>query len=239
MKQKQQQPISQRWCITLMSLMACIGCLSQAAAYDQAPKSTACDQASQCSTQPVSKLPYPVRSRPELWDTVALDPLPDSLTQCQLYRAKKLSELPPPWDLAASAPIGFKCSDSGTSYRDSELGDLRLQLQLKIHPNSLSSFGFEVAHLREVTSDLFGETTMTLNVPYSEAKPVFLSQLRQYCGFSKQPASSRRLPCAKVEIRKWNKLESLYLRTNEISGIWVHAHPRKPDKTVVVVAWTD
>lgn len=169
-------------------------------------------------------------------DSGQLPPLAeDGLPQprgCEAVRARRIDELPWPWRDAIDR-IHLDCEEIEVPSGDALA--LALTATAFLKPGRAWLAGHPVAEIRLMDSQWWGDHQYILAAPYEETAQALREHIERSCATRHMREENSQAPdCQMHETDR-----ELYLEVEEISGVWVHADPDDPGRTVYAEGWTD
>ena len=151
---------------------------------------------------------------------------------CEQIRAKRVDELDPRWKRAVER-IHLECDELQPGTEDGLM--VATEILAYLRPGTVQLAGVPVVELRMADSELWGDRQYLLGQPFEEIAGTLQRHMEARCQMqSDDPTRVVAGDCAvTVDPR------GLYLRTSEVSGIWVHADPDNPQRTVYAESWAD
>jgi len=151
---------------------------------------------------------------------------------CEAVRARRVDELPYPWREAVDR-IHLDCQPMEAPEDGTALMALTATAFLK--PGRVWLAGHAVSEIRRMDSELWGDHQYVLSEPYAEVAADLRAQLEADCAARHLREERAGAP----ECRMEESEGALYLRVDEISGIWIHADPDDAARTIYAEGWAD
>jgi len=169
-------------------------------------------------------------------DTGLPPPLDDNglpgVPGCEAVRARRVDELPYPWREAVDR-IHLDCQPMEAPEGETALMALTATAFLK--PGRVWLAGHAVIEIRRMDSELWGDHQYVLAEPYAQVATDLRAQLEADCAKRHMRQEREGAP----ECRMEESEGALYLRVDEISGIWIHADPDEAGRTIYAEGWAD
>lgn len=151
---------------------------------------------------------------------------------CDGVRARRIDELALPWRHAV-ASVQLDCEALAAAYDGFDT--LAIAATAVLEPGTVSLAGQPVAEVRLMDSELWGDHQYVLEAPFSSAHEALKQHVESHCAQRHlRDEHAGAADCAMSE-----NDGGLYLSTDEISGIWIHADPDDPQRTIYAEAWAD
>nr|WP_295377508.1 hypothetical protein [Pseudoxanthomonas sp.] len=172
-------------------------------------------------------------------DTGLAPPLDDNglprAPGCEAVRARRVDELPYPWREAVDR-IHLDCQPMDAPEGETALMALTATAFLK--PGRVWLAGHAVSEIRRMDSELWGDHQYVLAEPYAAVATDLRAQLESDCR-KRHLREEREVREGAPECRMEESEDALYLRMDEISGIWIHADPDDAARTIYAEGWAD
>jgi hypothetical protein len=165
--------------------------------------------------------------------TVRFDALNLPDPGCSDIRARRVDELPLPWRKVVER-VHLDCDRVGQDSAGKEMVALVGTAFLK--PGAVRMAGHPVAEVRLMDSELWGDHQYVLDTDYAAAAASLRALIEARC---QQQQRIREQAAGHQDCRMKRGSAGLYLSSDEISGIWVHADPDDPQRTIYAEAWAD
>ena len=151
---------------------------------------------------------------------------------CDRIRNRRIDELDPLWKRAVER-IHLDCQDLTEQDDGFEMAATIVTGFLK--PGRVEFAGVPVAEVRMMDSELWGDHQYLLDRPFVQIRDTIRGFIESRCRAQQETRGALlAIDCTLVETS-----EGLYLQADEISGIWLHAAPDDPQRTVYAEAWSD
>ncbi|MBD9375998.1 MULTISPECIES: hypothetical protein [Pseudoxanthomonas] len=151
---------------------------------------------------------------------------------CEAVRARRVDELPYPWREAVDR-IHLDCQPMEAPEGETALMALTATAFLK--PGRVWLAGHTVSEIRRMDSELWGDHQYVLAEPYAQVAADLRAQLEADCVKRHTRQEREGAPECTMEESEG----ALYLRVDEISGIWIHADPDDASRTIYAEGWAD
>lgn len=151
---------------------------------------------------------------------------------CEAVRARRVDELPYPWREAVDR-IHLDCQPMEAPEGETALMALTATAFLK--PGRVWLAGHAVIEIRRMDSELWGDHQYVLSEPYAQVATDLRAQLEADCVKRHMRQEREGAPECTME----ESDGALYLRVDEISGIWIHADPDDASRTIYAEGWAD
>lgn len=151
---------------------------------------------------------------------------------CEAVRARRVDELPYPWREAVDR-IHLDCQPMEAPEGETALMALTATAFLK--PGRVWLAGHTVSEIRRMDSELWGDHQYVLAEPYAQVAADLRAQLEADCVKRHLRQEREGAPECTMEESEG----ALYLRVDEISGIWIHADPDDASRTIYAEGWAD
>lgn len=151
---------------------------------------------------------------------------------CDGVRARRIDELALPWRHAVTG-VQLDCEVLAAAYDGFDT--LAIAATAILEPGTVSLAGQPVAEVRLMDSELWGDHQYVLEAPFPSVHDALKQHVESSC-------HSRRLRDEHAGAADCTMSENdggLYLPTDEIGGIWIHADPDDPQRTIYAEAWAD
>ncbi|WP_411832814.1 hypothetical protein [Pseudoxanthomonas mexicana] len=151
---------------------------------------------------------------------------------CLGVRARRIDEIALPWRKAVER-LHLDCH---TLDEDSAgVAMIALAGTAYLKPGAATMAGHPVAEVRLMDSELWGDHQYVLEAAYAAVADDLRRLIETRCLQRRLREESGPAQDCRMTVNP----DSLYLEINEISGIWVHADPDDPRRTVYAEAWAD
>lgn len=154
---------------------------------------------------------------------------------CEAVRARRVDELPYPWREAVDR-VHLDCQPMEAPEGGTALMALTATAFLK--PGRVWLAGHAVVEIRRMDSELWGDHQYVLAEPYAAVAADLRAQLEADCR-KRHLREEREVREGAPECRMEDSDDALYLRMDEISGIWIHADPDDASRTIYAEGWAD
>lgn len=151
---------------------------------------------------------------------------------CADVRARRIDELPPPWRKIVDR-VHLDCERVGPE--NSGLDTIALAGTAYLKPGAMRMAGHPVAEVRLMDSELWGDHQYVLDADYASVAADLRALVESRCAQQRM----REEDTGSVDCTMTVGHAGLYLPTDEISGIWIHADPDDPQRTIYAEAWAD
>lgn len=190
------------------------------------------------ASSPASKAPVTIEVRGDdfpmlVHETGLPPPLDESglprAPGCEAVRARRVDELPYPWREAVDR-IRFDCQ----ALDDAE-NLISLDVSALLLPGRVWLAGHAVAEIHLMDSEVYGDHQYIVTGRYEQVAADLRAQVEAQCrqrALREEIASP--IGCAMIE-----SADQLYLETNDVGGIWIHADPDDASRTIYSEAWAD
>ncbi|GGD36055.1 hypothetical protein [Pseudoxanthomonas indica] len=148
---------------------------------------------------------------------------------CEAVRARRVDELPYPWREAVDR-IRFDCQPLGEA---DEL--ISLDVSALLLPGRVWLAGHPVAEIHLMDSELYGDHQYIVTGRYQEVATDMRTHVETQC----QLRAIREEVATPIGCVMTESADQLYLETNEVGGIWIHADPDDASRTIYSEAWAD
>jgi hypothetical protein len=145
---------------------------------------------------------------------------------CKQVRAKKVSELEPPWQQAVQS-LNMKCkakkvmSDEPTAVTD---------VVAKLKPGAIKFAGLAVSAVRDYQSEGGHSKEYVIDAPFSSIKKQLIAALESKCQREHSTLSAESAKACRLGFNASNGGASR--DTGQGGAIWVHANPKNRQQTI-------
>jgi len=151
---------------------------------------------------------------------------------CDHIRAKRIDELDPLWKQAVER-IHLDCDD--LSLETEGFNTVATVITAYLRPGAVQFAGIQVAEVRMMDSEQWGDRQYLLDQPYAAAVDAVQRHVESRCRMRQdEPALLAQGDCTLIR-----EAEGLYLDTSEVGGIWLHPDQDNTQRTVYAEAWSD
>lgn len=148
---------------------------------------------------------------------------------CEAVRARRVDELPYPWRDAVDR-IRFDCDEAGA-------GDevVYLDVSALLLPGRVWLAGHPVSEVHLMDGDGFSDHQYIVNGEFAAVADDLRAHVQAAC--EQRSLREELTPMAGCLMQP--SPEQLYLETNGMGGIWIHADPDDPSRTIYSEAWAE
>lgn len=151
---------------------------------------------------------------------------------CADLRARRIDELPLPWRRIVDR-VHLDCERVGAE--SSGLDMIALASTAYLKPGTVRMAGNPVIEVRLMDSELWGDHQYVLDADYASVAADLRALVESRCAQQQMREEDAGGSGCSMTVGP----AGLYLSTDDISGVWIHADPDNPQRTVYAEAWAD